>query len=350
MSATSTERLRGSGGRPKLALTLGDPAGIGPEIVAAALRDPRVEQACELVLIGPDYLRAEVTGGVPVEYRAIDIHDGVTADGGTADDGPLTELPFAFDQPLERVPLGRASVDGGRAALAALRRGHELALAGEVDALVTAPVCKEAMHLAGERVEGQTQLLARWAGAVDCQMMAIAGQLRCLIATRHMPLVDAIGSLTPELIEARLRLLHSSLVELGFPQPHLALAGLNPHASEGGLFGDEEERILQPALDAVRADGLRVTGPEPPDTLFGRALAGHFDAVLALYHDQGFIPVKLAAPQSALTLLLGMPYLRISPAHGTAFDIAGKGLADPENQIGALLAAAEFARARAAHA
>jgi len=304
----------------RLALTLGDPAGIGPEIVAKALADPRVHGSMHVVVIGPRALR--VPG---VEWRDAD--------------------EFAAE-PLEPVQLGRAQVAGGRAALAALRGGHELAMAGEVDALVTAPVCKEALHLAGERVEGQTQLLARWAGAEDCQMMAIAGKLRVLIATRHMALTAAIASLTPELIEARLVLLDQSLRQLGFARPHLALAGLNPHASEGGLFGDEEARILEPALAHLRARGLDVNGPEPPDTLFLRASRGAFDAVLALYHDQGFIPVKLAAPDSALTLLLGLPYLRISPAHGTAFDIAGQGLANPENQIGALLAAAEFTRAR----
>lgn len=312
----------------RLALTVGDPAGIGPEIVAAALRDTRVRSSMRLVVLGPRALRAEVLGEPG--------HSGV--EWRDADE-------FA-DGPLGAVRLGAAQAEGGRAALAALRGGHELAMAGEVDALVTAPVCKEAMHLAGERVEGQTQLLARWARADDCQMMAIAGKLRVLIATRHMALTAAIASLTPELIEARLTLLDKSLRELGFQNPRLALAGLNPHASEGGLFGDEEARILEPALARLRARGLEVSGPEPPDTLFLRASQGAFDAVLALYHDQGFIPVKLAAPDSALTLLLGMPYLRISPAHGTAFDIAGKGLANPENQIGALLAAAEFARAR----
>lgn len=331
MQTQPQRALQGLGGRPKIALTVGDPSGIGPEIVAAALRDERVRRAADLVVLGPRVLREDVLGvgnagadNAGVEWRDVD--------------GAAT---------LPRVALGKAHIDGGRAALAALRMGNDLAMAGDVDALVTAPVCKEALHLAGEKVEGQTQLLSRWANANDCQMMAIAGPMRVLIATRHMALTAAIASLTPELIAARLTLLHHSLIELGFPEPHIALAGLNPHASEGGLFGDEEARILAPALANVRAAGLHVTGPEPPDTLFGRALTGAFDAVLALYHDQGFIPVKLAAPKTALTLLLGMPYLRISPAHGTAFDIAGKGLADPENQIGALLAAAEFARKRA---
>ena len=313
--------------KPLLALTVGDPAGIGPEIVARALADERVAAAADLVVIGPRFARDEL----------------LAAAGGRAG---VRWLDADGDRPLAPVELGRAQVAGGAAALAALARGHELAMGGEVDALVTAPVCKQALHLAGEAVEGQTELLSRWAGADDCQMLAIAERMRVLIATRHMALIDAIHSLTPELIEARLVLLERSLRGLGIAAPRLALAGLNPHASEGGLFGDEEARILEPALAACRARGLDVTGPEPPDTVFVRAARGRFDAVLALYHDQGFIPVKLAAPDSAVTLLLGMPYLRVSPAHGTAFDIAGKGLASAENQIGALLAAAEFAVAR----
>lgn len=373
MSTLKEPGMHGTGGKPRIALTLGDPAGIGPEIVAAAVRDPRVRAAADLLLIGPGYLRDETTAGTNALYIAIDelaATDAYTADhsqatlsnrraghGLLATTADLSQpsrhaaadyaRSIGLTGPLDRVPFGHASIQGGRAALAALRLGHELAFAGEVDALVTAPVCKEDLHLAGEKVEGQTQLLAAWAGAEDCQMMAIAGNMRVLIATRHMALTAAIASLTPDLIEARLQLLHTALIELGFPKPHIALAGLNPHASEGGLFGDEEARVLQPALDRVRAAGLHVTGPEPPDTLFARAAEGRFDAVLALYHDQGFIPVKLAAPDSALTLLLGMPYLRISPAHGTAFDIAGLGTANPENQIGALLAAASFAQARA---
>jgi 4-hydroxy-L-threonine phosphate dehydrogenase PdxA len=148
--------------------------------------------------------------------------------------------------------------------------------------------------------------------------------------------------LTPELVFDRLTLLDESLRGFGFGAPRLALAGINPHASEGGLFGDDEVRVLGPALERARAAGIDVAGPEPPDTVFVRAQAGAFDGVLALYHDQGFIPVKLAAPTTGLTVLLGMPYLRVSPAHGTAFDIAGRGIASPENLIAALLQAAAW--------
>lgn len=310
--------------KPRLALTVGDPAGIGPEIVARSIADARVAASADLLVIGPRFLReslmAQANGRAGVDWQ-------------DADD----------ERPLEKVKFGVAQKEGGRAALAALALGHRLAHNREVDALVTAPVCKEAMHLAGEAVEGQTELLSRWAQADDCQMLAIAGEMRVLIATRHMALIDAIHSLTPELIEQRLVLLNYGLQNLGIKAPRLALAGLNPHASEHGLFGDEEANVLEPALAACREKGLDVSGPEPPDTVFVRAAAGGFDAVLALYHDQGFIPVKLAAPDSAITLLLGMPYLRVSPAHGTAFDIVGKGIARADGLVAALLAAADFA-------
>ena len=327
-----------TGNQPRIALTLGDPAGVGPELVSAVLADGGLLTRLRPVILGPAELRERVAPRV----ERLE-HPG-RADLAAAT-GPVW-LDSCAGQ-LGDYRMGAAQATTGRAALAALRLGHELALAGEVDALVTAPVCKVALHLAGEPVEGQTQLLARWAGAEDCQMLAIAERMRVLIATRHMALTEAIERLTPELVEARLVLLDRSLRELGMAhRPRLALAGLNPHAGEGGIFGDEEARILAPALERVRAAGLDVTGPEPPDTVFVRAAAGAFDAVLALYHDQGFIPVKLAAPRTGMTLLLGMPYLRLSPAHGTAFDLAGTGRADAENLRVTLAAAAELAATR----
>jgi 4-hydroxythreonine-4-phosphate dehydrogenase len=242
------------------------------------------------------------------------------------------------------IPVGRVSAAGGAAALAALRAGHELALAKRVAALVTGPVNKEALHLAGERVEGQTELLGRWCGT-PVEMLAIAGRLRVLLLTRHMPLRRALDLISAERLLGHLQLLHDSLRCFGVSAPRLACAGLNPHAGENGLLGREELDLIGPALVQARARGLNVSGPESPDTVFLRASKGDFDAVLALYHDQAFIPVKLADPLGGLTLLLGLPYLRFSPAHGTAFDIAGRGLANEQNLLMALLEAARWLRA-----
>jgi 4-hydroxythreonine-4-phosphate dehydrogenase len=313
--------------RPLLALTLGDPAGIGPEVALAALRDARVRAVARVVALGPDALR-------PAEMERVD------AVGQVAEQAWLAT---AADEPWE---LGRPQASAGRAALAALRAGHELALARKVDALVTAPVSKEALHLAGEKVEGQTQLLGRWSGCErGVEMLAVVRNLRVLLATRHMPLRAALDAITAELVLDRLRLLDRGLRGLGIAAPRLALAGLNPHAGENGLLGSEEDELLRPAVAAARAAGLDVAGPESPDTVFVRGLAGAYDGVLALYHDQAFLPVKIAAPGEGVTVLLGLPYLRVSPAHGTAFDIAGRGIADPTNLIVAVVEAARLARA-----
>jgi 4-hydroxythreonine-4-phosphate dehydrogenase len=313
--------------RPLIALTAGDPAGIGPEIVRAVLADEALAARLRLLAIGP----ARSRPGSVARFDPADDPRGIVR---------AAWLESAADEPFE---LGRPQASAGRAALAALRAGHELALARRVDALVCAPVSKEALHLAGERVEGQTELLGRWAGASGVQMLGIARELRVLLLTRHVPLAAALAAVSAERVLAHLRLLDTGLQQLGLAAPRLALAGLNPHAGENGLLGSEEQRLLEPAVCAARALGIDVTGPFAPDTVFVRAAGGEFDGVLALYHDQAFIPLKLHAPREGLTVLLGFPYLRVSPAHGTAFDLAGTGRADAGNLAVALCAAAHYA-------
>jgi 4-hydroxythreonine-4-phosphate dehydrogenase len=315
---------------PLLAVTVGDPAGIGPEVTLAALEDPAVRRAARALVLGPASLR-------PASIPAFDAREdprALDAQAWLATSGP------------ERFELGRAQANCGRAALAALKRGVELALANSVDALVTAPVSKEALHLAGEKVEGQTELLGRWAGVERHQMVAIAGDLRVMLLTRHLPLRRALDAITPERVLFHLELLHATLVELGFARPRLALAGINPHAGEGGILGTEELELFPEPLARARAQGIDVTGPHSPDTVFLQALRGRFDGVLAHYHDQAFIAAKLAAPDTGLTLIAGLPFLRVSPAHGTAFDRAGQGTASPENMKVALLQTARWAAAR----
>lgn len=306
---------------PRVALTLGDPAGVGPELALAAAADARVRAALRLVLVGPASLRP---GDVPVA-GAEELSCSWVESGDLGDHR-----------------LGEPQAACGRAALEALRAGHELALSGRVAALVSGPVNKRALHLAGELVEGQTELLSRWANTPACAMMAIAPDLRVMLVTRHLSLREAIASLTAEKVHEHLVLLDRTLRRMGFAAPRLALAGLNPHAGEGGLFGSEEGDLLIPAADRARAEGLAVEGPVSPDAVFAQALDGVFDGVLALYHDQAFIPIKLLARDTAVTLLAGFPYLRLSPTHGTAFDIAGKGVASAENLVSALLRAAEW--------
>jgi 4-hydroxythreonine-4-phosphate dehydrogenase len=314
--------------RPLLALTAGDPAGIGPELVGKLARHRELFERARVLVLGP---RAARPAHVP-EFAGDDL-------------AALDTLAWRVTEGAGDWELGRPQASAGRAALAALRAGHELALAGRVAALVCAPVSKEALHLAGEKVEGQTELLGRWCGCPGVQMLGIAGELRVLLLSRHLPLAAALALVTPERVRAHLELLAAGLATLGFARPRLALAGLNPHAGENGVLGDEEERLLVPALREARAAGLDVAGPLSPDTVFLRAARGEFDGVLALYHDQAFIPLKLHAPGEGITVLLGLPYLRVSPAHGTAFDIAGQNRADERNLVIALEAAARFAPA-----
>jgi len=322
---------------PLVALTAGDPAGIGPEIVARALADEGLARVMRIVAIGPASLRPPHVDSIradgDLEYGDLDHVERcawIDAGGG------------------ETWTMGRAQAAGGRSALAALRVGHELALAGRVDALVTAPVSKEGLHLAGERVEGQTELLGRWCGVKRFEMMAVAGKLCVMLLTRHMPLRSALDAITTERVLDRLELLDASLKRFGHERPRLALAGLNPHAGEGGILGSEDEEILRPAVESARARGLDVSGPISPDSVFLQASRGAYDGVLALYHDQAFIPIKLLSSDGGVTVIAGLPYLRVSPVHGTAFDIAGRGLADPSNLMGALRQAAAWSRSRTA--
>jgi 4-hydroxythreonine-4-phosphate dehydrogenase len=325
---TTSGTATGAARRPTIGLTLGDPAGIGPEIVLAAVADERVRGALNVRVFGPARLRPSW----------IDLDQG----GGSA-----TPLSWVDSGVLGAHELGRVQAACGRAALEALRLGVDWARTRRVDALVTAPVSKEALHAAGERVEGQTELLGRWDGAADFEMVAIAGRLRVMLLTRHMPLRDALAQVTTERVEAKLVLLDATLRAWGFARPRLALAGLNPHAGERGLLGREELEVLEPAVERARARGIEVAGPLSPDSVFIAAARGDHDAVLALYHDQAFIPVKLAGQRNGLTVIAGLSFLRVSPAHGTAFDIAGKGLASPHNLIVALLQAAAWSSGRA---
>lgn len=316
---------------PLLALTVGDPAGIGPETVLRSLAEPEVRCAARLVVIGPAELRPR---GVPslAEGDASRWRESL-AEGGAG------WIPL---EGLARWRTGETSREGGVAALAALRVGHRLALARDVDALVTAPVSKEALHAAGEKVEGQTGLLGSWCGVSDHQMLAVAGKLRVLLCTRHLPLREAIAALDEELVLRHLRLFRRGLERLGFRSPRLALAGLNPHAGEHGMFGDEEREILEPAAARAREEGILVVGPISPDVVFADGAKGHYAGVLALYHDQAFIPIKLLGEGCGFTVILGLPYLRLSPAHGVAFDIAGKGVARHADLVATLLQAAEW--------
>lgn len=286
---------------PRVAITIGDPAGIGPEIAAKAAADPRVLEVCRPVLYGRIY-----TPGVEA---------------------------------------GKLSAEAGQTAYGAIVAAVADALAGEVDALATAPVSKEAFALAGLPWRGHTELLAHLTGAPSVAMMFYADVLRVVLATIHEPLAEVPRLLTRETVDRVIRLASRELPRFGFSRPRLAVCGLNPHAGEGGLIGQEERRVLEPAIAACVRDGIAVAGPYPADTLFVRASRGEFDAVIACYHDQGLIPVKLLAFGKSVNVTLGLPIIRTSVDHGTAFDIAGSDAADPGSMIEAVRLAARLAGA-----
>jgi 4-hydroxythreonine-4-phosphate dehydrogenase len=286
--------------KPRVAITSGDPAGIGPEVAARAAADPRVLQACEPVLYGPPA-------------------------GAT-------------------FPPGVLSAAAGRAAYDVIVRAVDAAQRGEVQAIATAPVNKEAFRLAGLEWSGHTDLLAHLTGSTHVAMMFYSEALRVVLATVHIPLADVPRALTAASLEATIALTARELPRFGIARPRIAVAGLNPHAGEHGLFGTEEDTAIRPAIEACRARGIDVSGPYPGDTVFVRARRGDCDCVVACYHDQGLIPVKLVAFGRAVNVTLGLPIIRTSVDHGTAFDIAGKGVADPESMIAAVLLAVQLAK------
>jgi 4-hydroxythreonine-4-phosphate dehydrogenase len=300
--------------RPRLAVTLGDPRGIGPEVVTRALGAAPL--AADVVLVGPD----DLLGGIAARSRV-----GVGLWG--AGSGEPAGHP-------DRIR------EAGLLAVRSIERAVWLARAGEVDAIVTGPVEKRALHLAGYPVPGVTELLSRLTGDTPTAMMLAAGALRVVLVTTHIPLREVPTQVTTERIVAVGRLTAAALTQWwGLATPRLAVCALNPHAGEGGLFGDEDDRILRPA-----AEQLGAAGPLPADTVFVKALQGKFDAVLAPYHDVGMTAVKVAGFGKGVNITLGLPFPRTSPDHGTAFDIAGKGIADPGSMRAALELATQLAQ------
>ena len=283
------------GGLPRIGITVGDPAGIGPEIARKSAEDHGIRAICTPILYGPS----------------------------SADEVAAFEI-------------GRVSAAAGRAAYDALLRAVDDARTGRIDAIATAPLNKEAFAAAGLPWRGHTDLLAELTHAPRVAMMFYAEALRVILATVHIPIAEVPGALTGERIEEVVTLSASELGRFGFPRAKLAVAGLNPHAGEHGVIGREDDAVLRPAIERCRGRGIDVSGPFPADTIFLRAMKGEFDAVVACYHDQGLIPVKMAAFGRAVNVTLGLPIVRTSVDHGTAFDIAGKGVADPSSLMEAI--------------
>ncbi|MFL6256245.1 MAG: 4-hydroxythreonine-4-phosphate dehydrogenase PdxA [Pyrinomonadaceae bacterium] len=331
-----------SGARvPRIGITMGDPAGIGPEVVLKAVAEPEVLAACVPVIVGDAQHLAHTA-------RTLDLRCGyeiVRRGEPFPDEDSGLPVIYHLDNITGMVAPGVESGTAGRAAAEYIEAAVELCGAGTVDAISTAPINKRALFLGGYSFPGHTEFLAHLTGSTDCAMAFVASNLRIVLISTHVPLAEAIRLVEKDRITRVTRLTVRELKRWGIEQPRIAVAALNPHGAEGGLFGVEEAAEIQPAVEACLAEGLVVSGPHSADTVFLRASRGEFDAVISCYHDQAMIPVKCLSFGEAVNVTLGLPFIRTSVDHGTAFDIAGRGVAEHSSMVAAITLAARLARA-----
>jgi len=318
--------------RPIIGITMGDAAGVGPEIIMKAMAVPVVYELSRPLVIG-DARRLRKAGqivGSKLSVRPIQKPEEAAFRPGEVEVMDLPIIP-------EDLPFGKLSATAGDAAFKFIQRAVELAMAGRIDAICTAPLNKEALHAGGHKYPGHTELLAKLSGTEEVSMMLATPKMRVIHVTTHIGLLDAIEKIEPALVERTIRRGHDALVRSGMARPRIAVCAINPHAGEGGLFGrGEEETKVIPGIKAARARGIEVEGPLPADTLFFRAGRGDFDLVVAMYHDQGHGPVKVLGLEAGVNITVGLPFVRTSVDHGTAFDIAGTGKADERSLVQAM--------------
>lgn len=326
--------------KPKIGITMGDPAGIGPEVVLKSLSDSELPSLCHPILIGVPQVFEKVSQDLKLAIK-LSLLENV-ASGFNPRRGIIPLIPCGERGNLTR---RQPSAEGGESSFQAIKLATELALDDRIDAIVTAPISKYSLHLAGHPYPGHTELLSYLTNTERYAMMLLSGDYRVVLVTTHLPLKEVAEVITEEMVFDVIQLTNSSLKErFELKEPRIGVCSLNPHGGEGGIFGDEEERAISPAVLRARREGIRVDGPHPSDTLFTRWR--DFDSIVAMYHDQGLIPVKLLGFGKGVNLTIGLPFVRTSPDHGTAFDIAGKGVADPGSMMEALkLAARLFTRA-----
>src|SRR5476649_2024511 len=317
---------------PVIGITMGDASGVGPEIVVKSLTHKVVYEQCRPLVIG-DARRLEQANEIvhgTAKIRRIKDATEAKYEVGIIDCIDLNLIP-------DDLPFGQLSAVAGDAAYQYIARAVELAQAQQIDAICTAPLNKEALHAGGHKFPGHTELLAHLSGTPEVSMMLTTPKMRVIHVTTHIGLLDAIEKIEPALVERTIRRGHEALVRAGIARPRIAVCAINPHAGEGGLFGrGEEAKKIVPALEKARAAGISVEGPLPADTLFFRAGRGDFDLVVAMYHDQGHGPVKVMGLEAGVNITVGLPFVRTSVDHGTAFDIAGTGQADERSLIQAL--------------
>lgn len=330
--------------KPILGVTMGDASGAGPEIVTKAWADPAIRAIARLILIGDAECMAQAfhITGVRGEIRAVQSVAEAHYEDETLDVLDLDNID------IHKLEFARVQAMAGKAAYEAVVKAIELALAGEIDAIVTSALNKEALNLAGYHYDGHTEILAKMTGTKSVTMMLVAGDFRVTHVSTHCSLREAIERVEKERILDVIHLTHDALKQMGIDEPRIAVAGLNPHAGEGGLFGDEETREIIPAIEAARAAGMNIyPTPVPPDTVFYRMATSHiFDAVVAMYHDQGHIPTKVLGFAEGVNVTQGLPIIRTSVDHGTVYGKAGKGTADPTSLKRAIEVAVLLCRGR----
>ena len=343
----------GSSPRPIIGISMGDPAGIGPEVIASALARDSVHQLCRPLVVGDSTVMKLAAGyaGGSLGIRPISDVGQARFDRHTIDVFDLRNVD------VEHLELGKVSAVAGHAAFEAVRKMIELATSGQIAATVTAPIHKEALVAAGHHFPGHTEIFAHFTGTSDFTMMLAAGNLRVVHVSTHVSLRQACVAVTKDRVLKVIELGHNACRRLGIAKPKVGVAGLNPHASDGGLFGSEEREQIIPACDAARERGIDVHGPQPPDTFFAKAVSGAYDVCVAMYHDQGHIPVKCKGftydavegkwtSVNGINVSLGLPIIRTSVDHGTAFDQAGKGTASDASLLDAIEYAARLSANR----
>ena len=326
--------------KPAIAITMGDPCGIGPEVVVKAMADPRVYGTCRPLVVGNVYAMEQAVSltGLPVKINEVE-------DTATSGQEPgVIDVVDIHNLNPEDITIGEISPTCGKAAMEWVTKAGELAMAGVVDALATAPLNKEAASLAGYKSIGHMELLQELSKSKLVATMLMAKNLRVIHLSTHRSLSLACELVKKDRVLDYLKLTHDSFVTYGFKIPRIGVAALNPHGSDGGLMGDEEASEIAPAVKAARSEGIEAIGPIPADVIFHQAIQGQYDAVLCMYHDQGHIPVKVYGFEESITANLGLPFVRTSVDHGTAFDIAGKGVASHESMLESIRLAVALAQ------
>ncbi len=326
--------------KPLIGITMGDPYGIGPEIILKSLKSPTIRRLAHYVIIGSKNVFEWTTGtlNIPLQYQIIS-HLSEAEDSEL----PISLLPLS-DVESYLPGQKKATAEGGDLSVQCILKGINLAMSGHIDALVTAPICKEAIHAAGYGYPGHTEILKIFSGAKRVVMLMAGGKLRVAFVTTHVALREVPQLITIEDVFETITITNDNLKRFfGLEKPRIAVCGLNPHAGEEGIFGSEEKKIITPAIEKAQKNGVQCIGPVSADTIFFKAMKGGHDAVVAIYHDQGAIPLKLHAFETGVNITLGIPFARTSPDHGTAYDIAGKGIADPRSLMEAIKTAVRMA-------